>query len=79
MSVCKKHRRQGQHRCRCPKTRTVRSNGYGGPDVSAMSEVAFNALSDSVSSGYGSTSYDGGQSSSGSSYDSGSSSPSYSE
>lgn len=72
MSVCRKHRQHGKRTCTCPRTRTIRSDGYGGPDVSLMSEIAFDSLSDNATGGYGSTSYDSGSSSSGS-YDSGSS------
>lgn len=75
MSVCRKHRQQGRLSCSCPRSRSVRSDGYGGPDVAAMTEAAFGTISDAVTSGFGSSSYDSGSSSS--SYDSGSSSSSY--
>lgn len=74
MAVCRKHRRQGRSSCSCSRSRTVRSDGYGGPDVSDMTSLAFDSLSDAASSGFGSTNYDSGSSSSSSSSsDSGSS------
>lgn len=78
MSVCRKHRRQGRTACACRMSRSVGSDGYGGPDVSGMTSLAFDSLSDLATSGFGSTSYDSG-SSGGSSSDYGSSSSSSSD
>lgn len=58
MSVCRKHRRRGHSSCSCP--RRVGSDGYGGPDVSAMSAAAFDSLSDNATSGSYESGYDGG-------------------
>lgn len=74
MSVCRKHRKAGRLSCSCPRTSSVRGDGYGGPDVAGMAAAAFDALSDSATSGFGSSSYDSGSSYGSSSYDSGSSS-----
>lgn len=44
MSVCSKHRQQGRSSCSCFIARRPLSDGYGGPDVSGLSEAAFDAL-----------------------------------